>query len=388
MPIASISPPQIMKKSFLNVIHTWWRTNRQNGRKPASLLLRDMPKRVLLRQYAKACGPLNAKILLRKNRRALHFFHERHPQLSGGHYYLIVMPDALHLLLPCIELLQGLNLAFIINGAGQLDAGFLLQKYPHIPQFRLTLLPGNSLRHGEVIDLLFNANQQNFGIIDHDLFIFHPQALQDIRLDDHTALAYLYSHINPKTGLLFPTTHLMFFNTPLLKSLMNRYGLSALRSNKIPARIEVQITSLGIGYDNLPKGWVDFYDTLHLVIAMAHHEGYGFQKIDLANQDAVHIGQTSYGLKRLAYLWLYARLLELPCNREIKPRYWPKLIPFADKEELLDHFVKQRGDMNELAALNATVNAIARYLEESKNRVEPSSADLSRAAASAAHAAS
>lgn len=374
------------KKSNLNVIRAWWLTNRQNGKTPASLLLRDMPKRVLLRQYAKACASLNAKILLRKNRRAIQIFHEQQPQLSGGHYYLIVMPDALHLLLPCIELLQVLNLAFIINGAGGLDAGFLLLKYPHIPQFRLTLLPGSSLRHGEVIDLLFSTNPHNFGIIDHDLFIFRPQALQDIRLDDHAALAYLYSHINPKTGLLFPTTHLMFFNTPLLKSLMNRYGLSALRSYNIPASIEAQINSLGLGYDNLPKGWVDFYDTMHLMIAMAHYEGYGFQKIGLANQKAVHIGQTTYGLKRMAYLWLYARLLELPCNREIKPRYWPKLIPFADKEELLDHFVKQRGYMNELAALNTTVNAIARHLEESKNRVEPSSAGLSRAAASIAHA--
>ncbi len=386
MPIASISPTQVMKKSFLNVIRAWWRTNRQNGKTSTSLLLRDMPKRVLRRQYAKACAPLNAKILLRKNRRAIQIFHEQQPQLSGGHYYLIVMPNALHLLLPCIELLQGLNLAFIINGAGRLDAGFLLQKYPHILQFRLTLLPGSSLRHGEVIDLLFSANPRDFGIIDHDLFIFRSQALQDIQLDDRTALAYLYSHINPKTGLIFPTTHLMFFNTPLLKSLMNSYGLSALRSYKIPARVETQITSLGVGYDNLPKGWVDFYDTLHLVIAMAHYEGYRFQKIDLANHEAVHIGQTTYGLKGLAYLWLYARLLELPCNREIKSRYWPKLIPFADKEELLDHFVKQRGDMNELAALNNTVNAIARHLEESKNRVEPSSAGISRAAASAAHA--
>lgn len=376
------------KKSLLIVLRAWWRTNRQNGRKPVALLLHDMPKRVLRRQYAKACGSLNARLLLRKSRLAIQIFHEQQPQLSGGHYYLIVMPDALHLLLPCIELLQGLNLAFIINGAGRLDAGFLLQKYPHIPQFRLTLLPGSSLRHGEVIDLLFSANSHNFGIIDHDLFLFRSQALQEIRLDDSTALAHLYGHVNPNTGLLFPTTHLMFFNTPLLKSLMNRDGLSALRSYKIPARIEAQITSLGVGYDNLPKGWVDFYDTLHLVIAMAHHEGYRFQKIDLANHEAVHIGQTTYGLKRLAYLWLYARLLELPCNREIKSRYWPKLIPFADKEELLDHFVKQHGDMNELAALNTTVNAIARHLEESKNRAELSSAGLSRAAASAAHAAS
>jgi len=377
-----------VKKSYSATARNWWRINRQTGKQPLSLLLVEAPKRLLLRQYAKACAPLNAKILLHKNRRALHAFHDQQLQLSGGHYYLIVMPDALHLLLPCIELLQGLNLAFIINGASQLDADFLLQKYPHIPQFRLTLLPGSSLRHGEVIDLLFSTNPHNFGIIDHDLFIFRPQALQDIRLDDHAALAYLYSHINPKTGLLFPTTHLMFFNTPLLKSLMNRYGLSALRSYNIPASIEAQINSLGLGYDNLPKGWVDFYDTLHLVIAMAHHEGYGFQKINLAPHEAVHIGQTTYGLKRMAYLWLYARLLELPCNMEIKPRYWPKLIPFADKEELLDHFVKQRGDMNELAALNTTVNAIARHLEESKNRVELSSAGLSRAAASAAHAAS
>lgn len=375
-----------MKESFLNVIRAWWRTNRQNGKHPLSLLLVEAPKRLLRRQYAKACAPLNAKILLHKNRRALQGFHEQQPQLSGGHYYLIVMPNALHLLLPCIELLQGLNLAFIINGAGRLDAGFLLQKYPHIPQFRLTLLPGSSLRHGEVIDLLFSANPHNFGIIDHDLFIFHPQVLQEIRLDDSTALAHLYGHVNPKTGLLFPTTHLMFFNTPLLKSLMNRYGLSALRSNKIPARIEAQITSLGVGYDNQPKSWAEFYDTMHLVIAMSHHEGYRFQKIDLANHEAVHIGQTTYGLKRLAYLWLYARLLELPCNREIRSRYWLKLIPFANKEELLDHFVKQHGDMNELAALNTTVNAIARHLEESKNRAELSSAGLCPAAASAAHA--
>jgi hypothetical protein len=89
---------------------------------------------------------------------------------------------------------------------------------------------------------------------------------------------------------MFPTTHLMFFNTPLLKSLMNSYGLSALRSYRIPGRIVSQINALDLGYDNCPKAG-SIYDTLHLVIAMAHHEGYGFQKIDLANQEAVHIGR-------------------------------------------------------------------------------------------------
>ena len=367
------------KKSFLNVFRAWWRINRQNGKHPLSLLLVEAPKRALQRQYARACAYLNDKILSSKNRRALHSFHEQQPQLSGGHYYLIVMPNALHLLLPCVELLHGLNLALILNGAGRWDAGFLLQKYPHIPQFRLSLLPGSSLRHGEVIDLLFSANPHNFGIIDHDLFIFRPQALQDIQLDDHTALAYLYSHVNPKTGLLFPTTHLMFFNTPLLKPLMNRYGLSALCSYKIPARIEAQIHSLGLGYDNLPKGWVDFYDTLHLVIAMAHHEGCNFKKIELRETEAIHIGQTTYGQQRLSYLWLHARLLELPCNRDIKDRYWRKLIPFADKKTLLDYFAKQRGDLRDLANLNAVVNALAQKLAERNNSPTTPSAGRSNA---------
>jgi hypothetical protein len=72
-----------------------------------------------------------------------------------------------------------------------------LQKYPHIPQFRLSLLPGSSLRHGEVIDLLFSANQQ-ISASSITISLFFAPGAWDTRLDDHTALAYLTAISIPK----------------------------------------------------------------------------------------------------------------------------------------------------------------------------------------------
>jgi len=228
-------------------------------------------------------------------------------------------------------------------------------------------MPKSSLAHGLVIDVLFAANEGNFGIIDHDLYIFNSEVLQNISLDDRIALAYIYAHVNEKTGLLFPTTHFLYFNTPVIKSLMQRFQLSHQSCYASPRRIRRQIESLGGGRDNLPKKWVAFYDTSHMIMAMAHHERLSFKNIGLANGQSLHIGHTTYSLTGLTYSWLYARMLELHCNRGIRTHYWKKLIHFADKEALLDHYLKHNGDMREWGRLNSAINLITQHLPESAN---------------------
>ena len=350
--------------SYIKTVSLWLQLNRRNGSTPWKLFFLDLPKHALRKSYAGAASFLNRKLLFSVNKNSIIRFHDAHHASASGHYYIIVMPNVLHLLLPCLALLQGIPIVFILNGASAQDARYLLETYPHIPQFKLRTLPRSSMAHVLVLDLLFAANEGNFGIIDHDLYIFHSEALQNIQLDDKTALAYIFAHKNEKTGLLFPTTHFLYFNTLVIKSLMHRYKLSHLSNPGVPRNMKSQIASLGIGLDNLPKKWVSFYDTSHLVMAMAHYEGLEFSSLGLANGRSMHIGHTTYSLTGLTYSWLYARLLELHCNEEIRARYWKKLIHFPDKDALLDHYLKHHGSMQELASLNKAVNHIAAHLAD------------------------
>jgi len=362
-----------MLRTLKNRLHfrkeqAWWEVNRQKGVNPLTLLLVGMPMQILRRVYAVACELFNNTILYPINKFAIIRFHRQHSlQQSSGHYYIIVVPNALHLLLPCVMLLKTIRIVFIVNGANRKDVSHLVTKFPTFPHFRLYTMPWSYYTHGKVLNLLFAANHGNFGIVDHDLFLFRSQILQDIQLDDKTALAHIYSHTNPKTGLSFPTTHFMYFNTPLLKNLMHRYRISALHTHIIPKKISKQIESLGFSYDNLPKSWLKYFDTMQIMIAMCHYDGCAFRQLELAADESVHIGQVTSGVNNLPYLWLYARLLELPCNDSIKSRYWKKLIRFDDQKKLLDHIKKQSGELSQLAYLNGVVNRIQQHIEMQDN---------------------
>jgi len=69
------------------------------------------------------------------------------------------------------------------------------------------------MSHGTVLNLLLRTNDSNFGIIDHDLFLFNPQIFDDLSFKKDECVIGAFKLINTRAQLSFPTTHFMFFNS-------------------------------------------------------------------------------------------------------------------------------------------------------------------------------
>jgi hypothetical protein len=82
---------------------------------------------------------------------------------------------------------------------------------PH-GEFKLNNFPYSSMSHGTVLNLLLRNNDSNFGIIDHDLFLFNPQIFDDLSFKKDECVIGAFKLRNTKAQLSFPTTHFMFFN--------------------------------------------------------------------------------------------------------------------------------------------------------------------------------
>jgi len=103
--------------SMRNTFQLWWQINRRTGRRSWELLLLYIPRHAIRTLYASTASFLDRKLFLPINRKAIIRFHAQHLESMAGHYYIIVMPDVLHLLLPCLALLRGVRLIFVLNGA-------------------------------------------------------------------------------------------------------------------------------------------------------------------------------------------------------------------------------------------------------------------------------
>ena len=80
----------------------------------------------------------------------------------------------------------------ILNGTAGWEENYLRKNFNGYPSFKLITFPHSSLSHGSVLNLLLGNNDSNFGIIDHDLFMFNPQIFDelDFKEDEWTGCFY------------------------------------------------------------------------------------------------------------------------------------------------------------------------------------------------------
>ena len=53
-----------------------------------------------------------------------------------------------------------------------------------LPQFRVATLPASSVNHGAMIDMMLRHNECDFGILDHDFYLFDRTVLQQLHFSD------------------------------------------------------------------------------------------------------------------------------------------------------------------------------------------------------------
>lgn len=306
---------------------------RQRGRSLAAALLWQLPTAVSLRAWRALAQPLNARLLNRPlNAARFAAFQDQLPAAAVPRWYVIVMPHTLHFLLPCLALLhRHVPLVLVVNGAKHWELQLLRDRLPALPMFRLHTLPGSSLPHGDVLSLLLAHHCGNFGIVDHDAYVFDPTVLARLQPGEGECMTGVFSQFSQRTGQTYPLTHLLGFNADPLRGLMQRHRIDARLYRQAPERVVEALAQVGLGRRRYLKDYQRFHDTLHVLLGVALAEGMRV-RIEPNNEAApvMHVGGTSIGshhTKQLFALYIHLRWLELLDDPLIRDRYafltWP-----------------------------------------------------------------
>jgi len=275
------------------------------------------------------------------NRRRFAAFQATHVGACSGHYYIIVVPGTLHFLLPCLNLVHGRTRILLIdNGLDGWERRFLRARFPEVPLFKLRLVAGSLLPHGHALNLLIAGNKQNFGVFDHDAYIFRPGLLEDYELGDDESLAALWGYWNREAAVSVNRTYFMYFNVRKLKSVMNRYGIGMQPYQRLSPRLWRALAPIGFNPDNVPKDYIGVFDTTDAVVALCRVRGSSPRFVVARPEDAMHIGGTSR--KSGVYLtYMSLRFLEYCDDKALSDRYLSRFAPLMSSQDVLSGLVAE-----------------------------------------------
>ena len=305
---------------------------------PLSLLV-HLPRMTLLRTYRLFARRANRSgVIATMNRRRLRRLHAAWPA-AGGHFYVIVMPGTLHFLLPCLALLpRDLRVALIGNGEAAWERRLVQQRHPELPFCSLARLPATSVTHGDVITLLLRESAGNFGLVDHDCFVFDPRIFASLEPGPRDCLTAIYGGVSALTGLPYPETYLLFLNAAVLKALMARYHVDARIYRRAPPSLTGTLERVGLRDGVFVKDHANFFDTLHLLLVAAIADGSACRFVQGFGKDAIaHVGGTSWKAsetKELIDCYADWRFLDFIDDDDVRRRYRYRTRPFQSAADV------------------------------------------------------
>ena len=337
--------------------------SRNNGLSLPYILFLHIPRLLTIMIYTKIAKRINDRFLaVTINKLLISSFHKKHSAELGDHFYVIVMPDTLHFLIPCLRLLPPEQKIFLIfNGAANWEQKLLLNEFNNRPALKLVTLPLSTINHGAVINLFFYANDNNFGIIDHDLYIFDPEIFKQLTFKNNQFMKAIFSDENRFNGMIYPHTFFLFFNTSKLKKIMMQYHVDARIYKKLKPDVESKLAKIGLSNGRFIKDYINFFDTLHVMLALSYIEG---GEVDYINTNAVyHVGGTSMGsqyAKDLSHMYISMCFLEHLDHPLLKEKYLPYLTPFTSSEQIREKL----SPTHDVLQMKNTLHTILSLLQE------------------------
>lgn len=289
-------------------------------------LLWELPRLIAWRAYNRFASMVYMfvdwqRVADERTKQSLHQFTEN----DGTYFYVIVVPQVLHLLIPAVRLVQHhAKIIFILNGISAVEEHTLQKEFPDAATLRLWTLPKSSWPHGHLLSLLLRSSKRDFGIFDHDFFLFDPSAFNQLTFRENEFAICATRWRNSLTGKEFPGTHFLYLRAALLRDVMVRYKVGAQLYKRIPRNAKPVHEEMGLSLDNPPKEYQSFFDSFLMLSALAMYDGFKVRKLDIAAGDWEHIGGTSIGLqitKDAVHHYVSSRFLELLSNTAISKEY-------------------------------------------------------------------
>jgi hypothetical protein len=323
-------------------------------------LLVLLPEVIVRRGYTALAHRLNdIRIIHTDNHRAFEAFQRDHAPVGGGHFYLILMPGTLHFVLPCLSLLPAhMRVILIANGAAEWERRYLSRAFPQHPIFKLMTFPGSSLSHGTVLTLLLASNEHPFGVLDHDCYVFDASIFGDLEFGERDCLVAVFGNVGARVAIPYPETYFLYFNSKLLKPIMQRYGVDARAYRKLPPAARDPLATIGVRDGVYPKEYHNYFDTLHVLLLLALAEGLTVRFLQSVDADSIaHVGSTSSGVahtKDLMHSYVQLRFLELLNDLRVRHLYRRRTHPFRASSEVrsrIRHSPEAVARMNSVEAL-------------------------------------
>jgi len=304
------------------------------GLLPSVLLV--LPRITLVRGYRHVARRVNRTLFDAVNLQRLRDIADA---FDGDRFYVIVMPGTLHFLLPCLALLpDGLRVVLLFNGAAAWERRLVAQRCRAFRSCSLATLPATSLVHGDVITLLLESNTASFGLLDHDCYVFDPRIFASLSTGPKDCLTAIYGGISANTGFPYPETYLMFLHAAVLRETMARYHVDARICHDVPEPLRPLLQRIGLGDGVFVKDYGSFFDTLHLLLALAVVDGYACRFLQQFDKEAIsHVGGTSWKTaetKELVDCYVDWCFLDLDGGAELRRRYRHRTRPFRSATQV------------------------------------------------------
>ena len=252
-------------------------------------------------------------------------FLAHHTVVDGKYFYIIAVPNMLHLLIPAVRLVdQKVRIVFIVNGLSRREIHFLSKVYPHAPLLSLPALPGASWPHGTVLSLLLRTSPCDFGILDHDFFLFDESIFRQLEFSDNEYAICLTGWRNKATGLYFPGTHFLYLRVAPLRQLIGQYRVDANIYKHLPSSTSSALSSLGLSMSNPPKEYQNFFDSFLLLSALAMYHRLATRVLKPAGNGFTHVGSTSMGsqlTKPPVHHYVNARFIAYVEDKDVVKEY-------------------------------------------------------------------
>jgi hypothetical protein len=251
-----------------------------------------------LRAYRWICRPLARRLIRGRDRSRLAARLADLPQDSGPPVFVIVVPNTLGWLEPCLKLVpREVAVVLIANGLSRRERRLLAAGFPDRLQFALSAPPGAYAKHGTVLDLLVAAAPGDFVLLDHDCYVFDRSLFAAPEWRDDEFLAAVdapgFFTINAGTGLRFPRTHFLIVRRDRFRELAERHGVGCEKVERTPERVRGLIAGVGLGDHNFPPARMPFFDTLQLAMAVAFAREWKVRWLGVTDEGIAHIGGTA-----------------------------------------------------------------------------------------------
>jgi hypothetical protein len=275
------------------------------------------------------------------------------PKLSGivNPFFVVGLPGCLHVADLCFQCIpDGINSVLVSNGLENWEQQWARE---HL-KAQSTITLGPTVRHGAVLDLLFDHLSQPFGILDYDCFVFDPAFFHRLTpLAPRSLSNALFKYVNPVSGLEVPETFALFFNTPVIRLLRRRYRVSCdeARYSRLSARVRSRLAEIGIDEHHPPEANKRFFDTFRLLLCLGYADGYACSFVGespaqpVQRRGVFHVGGVGGGIRsnctatnwelRGSYFW--RRALEAHPDEALRRRYSGRYGDLTARQLLADN---------------------------------------------------